>query len=185
MSCWDIWRDILYGMHGRWKNRSLVIYCIETDLWSVKGIQISDPSSEATPATPTRSCPAFTTPRCLKGCTSTYPVTQFGTTFFVYRRHDRFLDIDKNRVLALVAHSPHTLELTGNYAQATQSPYLLCKISPCIVLSEWLKNARRKHAIRPWSAFISPIIDVRMNIIFSLLSWEMLLPLKSSNCGAS
>ena len=40
-----------------------------------------------------------------------------GQPFFVYHRHGRFLDIDKNRVLALVAHSLHTLELTGNYAQ--------------------------------------------------------------------
>ena len=39
-----------------------------------------------------------------------------GQPFFVYHNHDRFLDIDKNRVLALVAHSLHTLELMGNYA---------------------------------------------------------------------
>ena len=39
-----------------------------------------------------------------------------GQPFFVNHHHDRFLDIDKNRVLALVAHSLHTLELTGNYA---------------------------------------------------------------------
>ena len=40
-----------------------------------------------------------------------------GQPFFVNHHHDRFLDIDKNRVLALVAHSLQTLELTGNYAQ--------------------------------------------------------------------
>ena len=74
MSRWDIRRDILYGMHGRWNNRSLVIYCIETHPRSVKGIQISNPPSDAKPATPTRSCLAFTTPRFSKGCTPIHPV---------------------------------------------------------------------------------------------------------------
>ena len=37
------------------------------------------------------------------------------SSFFYH--YDRFLDIDKNRVLALVAHSIRILEFTGNYAQ--------------------------------------------------------------------
>ena len=107
-------------MHGRWSNRSHTIYSIETHLWSVEGIQISDPSSEPTPATLARSCPAFIAPRCQLSARRVVHLVIQSSNWQPHVQascYDRFFDIDKNRVLALVAHSLHTLEVWANRAQ--------------------------------------------------------------------
>ena len=93
-------------------------------------------------------------------------------------RYDCFFDIDKNRVLALVAHSLHKLKVVAYHSQL---------LLPIPLPSLWdltlrggikVENTQRegKHAIQLWSAFNSPNFTMRMNITFSLSS-QIMLPL--------
>ena len=107
-------RDIPYGMHGRWSNRSPIINHQKTHPWSVEGIQISDLYSDAIPATLARSCLAVIAPQYSKGCTPVNQVSYWGQSTSAGMIDDRFFDSDKSVVLALVAYTP---EMRANVTQ--------------------------------------------------------------------